>query len=66
MNLACAELRFDRYVDMRKKINHVLKTHGHQLFKDLLENEIFSKQFLSWSFQMEFCLKRRLLSEILR
>ena len=30
-----------------EKVNHVLKTDGNKLFKDLLTNKIFSKQILS-------------------
>ena len=30
-----------------EKLNHVLKTDGDKLFKDLLTNKIFSRQILS-------------------
>ena len=48
-----------------EKQNHVLKTDGDKLFKDLLENKIFSKQILSWNFKIEFCLNRGLLCKFL-
>ena len=48
-----------------EKTNHVLKTDGDKLFKDLLTNTTFSKQILSWNFKMELCLKRGLVWEFL-
>ena len=37
-----------------EKLNHVLKTDGDKLFKDLLTNKIFSRQILSWNFMINF------------
>ena len=34
-----------------EKLNHVLKTDGDKLFKDLLINKIFSKEILSSNFE---------------
>ena len=42
--LPCVELEECWF---EEKLNHVLKTDGEQLFKDLLTNNIFSKQNLS-------------------
>ena len=47
------------------KLNHVLKTDGDKLFKDLLTNKIFSRQILSWNVKMELCLNRWLAWEFL-
>ena len=43
-----------------EKINHILKTGGDKLFKNLLTNKILSKQILSWNLKMELFLKRGL------
>ena len=56
MRLPCVELEVSCWSE--EKANHVLKTDGNKLFKDLLTNKIFSKQILSWNFQMECCLNK--------
>ena len=42
-----------------------MKTDGDKLFKELLTNQIFSRQILSWKFKMELCLNRGLIWEFL-
>ena len=58
MRLPCVELEVSQPSWFEEKANHVLKTDGDKLFKDLLTNKIFSKQILPWNFKMELCLKR--------
>ena len=55
------------YVKLKdeEKLNHVLKIDGHKSFKGLLTNKIFSRQILSWNFQVEFCLNRGLVWKFL-
>ena len=48
-----------------EKLNHVLKTDGEKLFKNLLPNKIFSKQILTWNFKMVLCLNKGLVWEFL-
>ena len=54
MGLPCVELEVSQLCWSEEKLNHVLKTDSDKLFKDLLTNEIFSKQILfeilKWSF----------------
>ena len=50
MNLPCVELAFSYSCWSEELLNHKLKADGDKLFKDLLTNEIFSKQILSWNF----------------
>ena len=38
-------MRIRSYVGLRKKLNHVLKIDGDELFKDLLTNKIFLGKF---------------------
>ena len=45
MRLPCVELEVSSRSE--EKLNHVLRTNGNKLFKDLLTNKIFSKQVLS-------------------
>ena len=47
MRLPCVELEVSQPSWFEEKANHVLKTDGDKLFKDLLTNKIFSKQILS-------------------
>ena len=65
MGLPCVELEVSQLCWSEEKLNHVLKTDSDKLFKDLLTNEIFSKQILFWNFKMEFCLNRRLVWKFL-
>ena len=39
---------------------YFVKNDGDKLFKDLLTNKIFSKQFLSLNFKRELCLNKGL------
>ena len=56
MRLLWVELEVSYLYWSEEKLNHVLKTNGDKLYKDLLINKIFSKQILSWNVKMEFCL----------
>ena len=47
MRLPCRELEVSELHSSKEKLNYVLKIVGDQLFKDLVTNEIFSKQVLS-------------------
>ena len=58
MRFPCVELEVSCWSE--EKLNLVLKIDGDKLFKDLLTNEIFSRQILSWNFKMKFCLNRGL------
>ena len=47
------------------KLIHVLKTDNGILFKDLLTNNICSKQILYWNFEMNLYLNREIVWEFL-
>ena len=65
MRLPWLELEVSYLCWSEEKLNHVLKTGGDKLFKDLLINKTFSKEILSWNFKMEFCLNRGLVWKFL-
>ena len=65
MRLPCVELEVSQLYWSEEKLNHLLKTDGDKLFKDLLTNKIFGKQILTWNFKMEFCLNRGLIWKFL-
>ena len=56
MRLPCIELRFHMLCWSEEKLNHVLKTDGYKLFKDLLTNKTFSKKILSWKFSWKLII----------
>ena len=65
MRLPCVGLEVSHLYWSEEKLDHVSKTDGDKLFKDLLINKIFSKQILSWNFKMEFYLNRGLVWKFL-
>ena len=65
MRLPWVELKVSWLCWSEEKLNHVLKTDGDKVFKDLLINKIFPKQILSWDFKVEFCLNRGLVWKFL-
>ena len=56
MRLPCVDLEVSQLCWFEENLNHVLKIDGDESFKDLLTNEIFSRQILSWNFNMKFWL----------
>ena len=65
MRFPCVELEVSQLCWSEEELNHVLKTDGDRLFKDLLTNKIFSRHILSWGFDIKFCLNRGLAWKIL-
>ena len=65
MRLPCVELEVSWLSWSEEKLNHVLKTDGHKLFKVCRQKKKFSKQILSWIFKMEFYLNSVLVRKFL-
>ena len=53
------------WVEFEEKGNHVLKADGDKLIKNLLTNEILSKEISSWNLKMELCFNRGLIWKFL-